>query len=103
MSRPLWGRVPMWAAVSGIAGALIIFLSVGIYFQFLSQDRFFQLQEENFVRYYPIVHGANELIEEHAYWLLSRSHSQGSVWEEGGMAAEEFEKIFQSDKSAPTP
>jgi len=48
-----------------------------------------------FVRYYPLFQGASEIIEEQAAWLQMRESFAGSVWEEGGMSPEEFEKTFQ--------
>lgn len=51
--------------------------------------------EESFVRYYPLLHGAGEILEEQANWLYSKESSMRSVWEEGGLSTDEFEKAFQ--------
>jgi hypothetical protein len=49
----------------------------------------------NFVRYFPLLQGAVEIIEEQSSMLHMREPSAGSLWEEGGMTPEEFEKSFQ--------
>lgn len=51
---------------------------------------------EDFVRYFPLLQGAGDLIEEQANWLHLREPFKVSVWEEGGLSPEEFEKSFQS-------
>jgi hypothetical protein len=51
-----------------------------------------------FVRYYPLLDGASEIIEEQANWLHVSDPFMRSVWEEGGLSPEEFEKTFQIDK-----
>jgi len=52
-------------------------------------------ESKQLVRYFPISKGAMEIIEEQADWLSSREMRAGSVWEEGGLSPEEFEKSFQ--------
>jgi hypothetical protein len=49
----------------------------------------------SFVRYQPLLHGGAEMIEEQANWLHVREPFMRSVWEEGGLSPEEFEKSFQ--------
>ncbi len=51
--------------------------------------------ETSFVRYYPLSQGALDIIEEQSAWLHSREAIVGSLWEEGGLSPEEFEKTFQ--------
>ncbi|MBY0370137.1 zf-HC2 domain-containing protein [bacterium] len=50
--------------------------------------------EAKFARYFPLVNGAGEVIEEHANWLHAREPAMRSLWEEGGITPEEFEKNF---------
>lgn len=50
---------------------------------------------EDFVRYFPLLQGANDIIEEQSNWLRLREPFKVSVWEEGGLSPEEFEKSFQ--------
>jgi hypothetical protein len=52
-----------------------------------------------FVRYYPLLDGATEIIEEQANWLHVSDPFMRSVWEEGGLSPEEFEKTFQVNKT----
>ena len=52
----------------------------------------------NFVRYYPLMQGATVIVDEHANWLHVREPFMRSVWEEGGLSPEEFEKAFQMNK-----
>lgn len=49
----------------------------------------------DFVRYFPLLQGADEILEEHAAWFAQREPFGGSLWEEGGLTPEEFEKAFQ--------
>lgn len=51
--------------------------------------------EPQFVRYYPLFHGAAEILEEQGALLQSRETLRGSLWEEGGLSPEEFERAFQ--------
>lgn len=53
------------------------------------------VEESQFVRYYPLLQGASEIIEEQSSWLHLREPFMRSVWEEGGLSPEEFEKTFQ--------
>lgn len=52
-------------------------------------------EEAQFVRYYPLLQGATEILDEQGTWLHNREPLMGSVWEEGGLSPEEFEKTFQ--------
>ncbi|MBI4404814.1 MAG: zf-HC2 domain-containing protein [Deltaproteobacteria bacterium] len=51
--------------------------------------------ESQFGRYYPLSQGAAEILDEQSTWLHAREPLMGSVWEEGGLSPEEFEKVFQ--------
>lgn len=51
-------------------------------------------QKDHFVRYFPLLQGASEIIEEQASWLHVRGPFMRSFWEEGGLSPEEFEKTF---------
>lgn len=50
--------------------------------------------ESNFVRYFPMLENASEVIDEHGNWLHVREPAMRSLWEEGGISPEEFEKSF---------
>jgi hypothetical protein len=54
-----------------------------------------QSEEKQLVRYFPMSNGAGEILEEQANWVHSREPRVGSVWEEGGLSPDEFEKSFQ--------
>lgn len=56
--------------------------------------------ESQFVRYFPLLQGATEIIEEQSNWLHVREPMMRSLWEEGGLSPEEFEKSFQGKGSA---
>jgi hypothetical protein len=47
-----------------------------------------------FVRYYPLLDGAAEIVDEHGNWLHVKEPAMRSLWEEGGISPEEFEKSF---------
>ncbi len=47
-----------------------------------------------FVRYYPLLEGAGEIVDEHGNWLHVKEPAMRSLWEEGGISPEEFEKSF---------
>lgn len=50
--------------------------------------------ESDFVRYFPMLEGANEIVEEHGNWLHVKEPAMRSLWEEGGISPDEFEKSF---------
>jgi len=52
-------------------------------------------EESQLVKYFPLQQGASEVLEEQAAWLHAREPFMGSLWEEGGISPEEFEKTFQ--------
>ena len=45
--------------------------------------------------------GATDIIEEQSNWLHIREPMMRSLWEEGGLSPEEFEKSFQGKGSSP--
>ena len=51
-------------------------------------------QSAQFVRYYPLLQGANDVVELHVQWLGSRGPVVRSFWEEGGLSPDDFEKNF---------
>lgn len=51
--------------------------------------------EVRFVRYYPLLQGAGDILEEQGSWLTVRENVSGSLWEEGGLSPDEFERSFQ--------
>ncbi len=59
---------------------------------------FRQNEATQFVRYYPLLQGASEILEEQGTWL-HLPEGMGSLWEEGGLSPEEFEKSFQLNRS----
>ncbi|MFM8316565.1 MAG: anti-sigma factor family protein [Deltaproteobacteria bacterium] len=77
-----------------ILGLVVILFITSKLFPSLS---LFQSQndERQLVRYFPMSNGANEILDEQATWLHSRDPRMGSVWDEGGLSPEEFEKSFQ--------
>lgn len=52
-------------------------------------------EEKEFVRYFPMSNGASEILDEQAAWINQREPKMGSLWEEGGISSDEFEKSFQ--------
>lgn len=51
--------------------------------------------EAQFTPYHPLQQGAVEILEEQSAWLHSRETMMGSLWEEGGLSPDEFERTFQ--------
>lgn len=51
--------------------------------------------DAQFVRYFPLHQGALDIVEEQGNLLHSREPFAGSMWEEGGLSPDEFEKTFQ--------
>lgn len=50
--------------------------------------------QASFVRYFPLLEGASDIVEEHGNWLHLREPAMRSLWEEGGISPDEFEKSF---------
>jgi len=48
-----------------------------------------------FVRYYPLFQGAAAVLDDQTSLLLSADSFVGSLWEEGGLSPEDFEKAFR--------
>jgi hypothetical protein len=55
--------------------------------------------QARYVKYFPLLQGASEIIEEQSNWLHVREPYMRSLWEEGGLTPEEFEKDFQGKPS----
>jgi len=57
--------------------------------------------ESQMVRYYPLAQGASEILDDQTAWLQVKQPFMRSVWEEGGLSPEEFEKTFEAKPSLP--
>lgn len=57
--------------------------------------------ESNFTRYFPLLQGATEIIDEQTAWFGQKGPFSGSLWEEGGLSPDEFEKAFQKKGANP--
>lgn len=60
-------------------------------------------EEDRFVRYSPLAQGAQDIVEEQANWLNLGEAGARSVWEEGGLSPDEFEKAFQLKPGEKAP
>lgn len=60
-------------------------------------------QGADYVRYFPLLQGAGEVVEEQTTWLSLKEPFKVSVWEEGGLSPEEFEKSFQNRGGSSSP
>lgn len=93
-----WSRRAISAFSFLVLAPALVFASLAAFFphwfpwieRFQSGDA-----KGHFVRYFPMLQGAGEIVEEQANWLLVREPSKGSMWEEGGLSPEEFETSFQ--------
>lgn len=95
--RPLFSRDRMtyWAPwvvapVLVLASLSVLFPRVFPWISYLRQAE----ADSQFTRYFPLLQGASEIVEEQASWLQIKDPSLGSLWEEGGVSPEEFEKTF---------
>lgn len=99
-SRKLSGSTKeKWLKYNLYVGAPATFLALMFWlfpslFPWFSYLRNYE-DDSNFSRYFPLLQGASEIIDEQANWLHSREPLSGSLWEEGGMTPEEYEKAFQ--------
>lgn len=96
-------RVRVSQAVTFLAIPLLVF-GAAIYsfpqlFPWFYRFRVAQ-DESSFVRYFPLLQGATDIIEEQSNWLHIREPMMRSLWEEGGLSPEEFEKSFQGKGSS---
>lgn len=93
-----WNRTSVSKAVFWVTAPCLIMLWLGVAFPatfpWLSWLKAHK-EEAQLVRYYPLQQGAAEILEEQGAWLHDREPLMGSLWEEGGLSPEEFEKIFQ--------
>jgi hypothetical protein len=85
----LWGVFAVIAIIVGLT-----FYHPTEIFSFLQRN-----PNSEFTRYYPLMQGANEIIEEHSHWLVNREPWSSSLWDEGGLSPEEFEKVFPTKQS----
>lgn len=95
-----WARISLYS-LAPVAVLLVLVFAFPTFFPWLSYVRNYD-DESNFARYFPLLQGATEIIEEQANWLHSREPMAGSLWEEGGMSPEEYEKAFQGKPQAGT-
>lgn len=91
-------RVSRWV----LAVAVPLCLLMALVFSFRGDlpwvsDLFHSNDPSQFVRYYPLLQGATEILEEQGAWLHLPA-AMGSLWEEGGLSPEEFEKTFQLNR-----
>ena len=104
-------RAKVSRATLTLAVPVLLFLGLAVtfpaYFPWISR---FQpnRDESQFIRYYPIQNGALGIIDEQSTWLNAREPYMRSLWEEGGLSPEEFEKTFtpgrntsKADTSSP--
>lgn len=85
-------------AISATIMLLIFFSIVALYpasfplfFNFLTQN-----QKETFVRYYPLLNGANLVIEEQAHWLNNTELTKTFLDQEE-ISTSEFEKLIKPE------
>lgn len=87
-----------WSKVSLFSG----FLLLGFYFSKMVLVTWFNPgrgdDSSQFSRYFPLLQGAQEIVEEQSAFLQFRDNLAANMWEEGGISPEEFEKNFPSSK-----
>lgn len=97
-------RAKISRATLTISVPILLFLGLAVtfpaYFPWISR---FQpnRDESHFVRYFPMLQGAGEIIDEQSTWLNAREPYMRSLWEEGGLSPEEFEKTFTPGRNTP--
>lgn len=96
--RVAWGATAMSCAAAAAVGVFIAFPGVNPLTRWWNGN-----DEVQFLRYYPLQQGAQEILEAQAAWLHTRENLRGSMWEEGGLSPEEFEKTFQVRKKEFSP
>lgn len=93
--KPVLGRVARWTALGLLPLVFVGLAALAFPRAFPWLDRFRDPNSEaRFVRYFPLLNGAEEIVDEHANWLHVREPAMRSLWEEGGITPEEFEKSF---------
>lgn len=104
----LWrsrAKVSRWAMGLSvpIMSSILFFFLFPQYFPW--KDLFANHDDESqYVRFFPLLHGASEIIDDQTSWLHGRDLHGGSLWEEGGISSDEFEKVFQpSHAREPSP
>lgn len=95
--RSLWRSKTAWLGAGAAALSLLLMtvmiLRYTTHLPWLS--RWGGSDSDQFARFYPLINGASNIIEEQAGWLHLREPTMRSLWEEGGLSPEEFEKTFQ--------
>lgn len=95
-------RVSRWVLAMSVPLCLLVALVFSRdYFPWVSY-LFNSNDPSQFVRYYPLLQGATEILEEQGAWL-HLPEAMGSLWEEGGLSPEEFEKTFQLNRGKQNP
>jgi len=91
-----WGtsRVVLGMLVPVLLFATVVMMFPAV-FPWATRLRVAATQNASFERYFPLVQGADQIIEDQTSWLYSRGSFTRSVWEEGGLSPDEFEKAFQ--------
>jgi hypothetical protein len=97
-------RVSRWALLAMVPVLVLATLSVVFPNAFPLMAYLHKAGDDaQFVRYFPLVQGALEIVEEQGNLLHSREPFMGSLWEEGGMSPDEFEKTFQKKGKGQQP
>jgi hypothetical protein len=91
-----------------LAGAIPVALFFGAALTFPDYFPWFQelrghKEEMQFVRYFPLSQGASEILDEQGAWLHAGEALVASLWDEGGLSPEEFEKTFQAKSGRSKP
>ena len=94
-------QIVLFLSVPGLlfAGAVIAFPKL---FPWFTRFRV-SPDESQFARYYPLLQGASDIVEEQAGWLHGHEGFMRSVWEEGGLSPEEFERVFRPGAKTQQP
>ena len=99
LTRRKLSRAAPWA----IAGVLLVATLIRVFpaaFPWLTYLRTAE-EDSQFVRYFPLLQGAGDIIEEQSSWLTVKDPLSASLWEEGGMTPAEFEKTFTPKAAKP--
>ena len=84
-------------ALFAVVPIILFFIVTAVFptlFPFMARFRN-QDSPGDFVRYFPLLQGAGELIEDQTTFFGQKDPFAGSLWEEGGLSPDEFEKTFQ--------
>ncbi len=97
-SPALFSRYVLFALLPLLIFSSALVMLPGL-FPWVSELRL-RSDQSQFVRYRPLGEGAAEIVEEQGNWLQVREPSMRSLWEEGGISPEEFEKSFTAKPGA---